>query len=224
MMVWILPSINRPEKCKAVIDQIKKVGCSSPGILLVNGGDPTPYYNIELPDGWIFHYSKTNLGVCGAMNKMLREHPDEPWYGLICDDEFVLTEGWDKALIEAADDWNIAHGNDGWQSERRIHGIVALGGDLVRTLGWMALPGLWHWFVDDTWELLARECGLRRFLPEVRMEHKHWLAGKAVKDEINWLGESKATNDQNVFLTWVREEAAVTIQKVKERMLCGQKI
>jgi len=220
--MWILPSINRPEQCKAVIDRIRSIGCNSVGVLLVNGGDPTPYYAIDLPEGWIFRYVKTNLGVCGAMNKILRDYPDELWYGLICDDEFIYTENWDEKLIEAAGEWNIAHGNDGWQSHERIHGYVCLGGKLVRSLGWIALPGLWHWFVDDAWELLARECGLRRFLPCIKVEHRHWMAGKNVKDDINWLGESRATSDQKVFLTWVRNGAAQAIQTIKEKMACSQ--
>jgi glycosyltransferase involved in cell wall biosynthesis len=216
--MWILPSYNRPDQCREVIEQMKKMGCSTRGVLLVNGGDSKPYENIELPEGWTGLYLLRNLGVCGAMNKLYELYPDEPWYGLICDDEFPLTENWDTQLVEAAGDWKIAHGNDGWQSQERIHGIVVLGGKLVRELGWMALPGLWHWFVDNTWELIAGYCGTRVLVKDAFMEHRHWRAGKAAKDEVHELGESRALEDRAIFVRWATGDARIVLNKLKDKM------
>jgi len=217
--MWALISYNRPEKCKAVIDQILKVGCSTSGVVFVNG-DKTGY-DFELPENWKWFYSPENIGVCAAMNKVFELYPSEPYYGLICDDEFVYTEGWDIKLAEAAGRWNISHGNDGWQSVTRLHSYVTVGGDLVRECGWWSLPGLWHWYHDDVQELLARNLHLKRYCKDIRTEHKHYLAGKAEKDITYQAGESKKGKDQFVYNVWLQNEAPALIKRIKEKMNNG---
>lgn len=217
-VMWVLPTYNRPELCKAVMDQINDVGCSTRGILFVNGYYQYPEYKkIVLPETWRMVVSPENIGVCAAMNKVYREYPDEDFYGLICDDEYVYTRGWDERLSEAAGAWNISHGNDRWQSNGRIHGYVTVGGNLVRECGWWALPGLWHWFHDDVQELLAQTCELRRFCEDVVVEHKHHQAGKATKDGTYTMGESRKDADQQCFENWKRTEATNLMHRILEK-------
>jgi hypothetical protein len=218
--MWFLPSYNRPEQCQAVIDQINKVGCTGTGLLWVNGRDRMDEYaKIKLPNNWHGVSSRENIGVCGAMNECFKRFPDEPFYGLICDDEYTYSTNWEKRLSEAAGGWKISHGNEGWQSQKRIHSYVTVGGDLIRECGWWALPGLWHWYHDDVQELLARECGLRVFCDDVMTEHKHYLAGKAPKDITYSAGESKRIQDQQVFEKWKAEEAAALIERIKHKSI-----
>lgn len=202
--MWLLPSYNRPEQCRAVIDQINKIGCETFGLLWVNGPEQLEKYKkIELPSLWRVHYHEENIGVCGAMNAAFGMYPEQPYYGLICDDEYVYTPAWDKTLSQAAGNWHIAHGNEGWQSSRRIHSYVTVGGELVRECGWWSLPGLWHWYHDNVQEVLAAHAELRIFCQDVRTEHKHYLAGKAEKDTTYSSGESRATQDEAVFKNWI---------------------
>lgn len=215
--MWFLPSYNRPEKCKEVLQQIRRVGCSTPGLLFVNGGDHEPYKELELPDNWTIQFSDTNLGVCGAMNWCFNSYPDEAFYGLICDDEYVYTPEWDKKLIMAAGKTRISHGNDGWQSKQRIHAYATYGGDIVRACGWWAPPGLWHWFFDDVWELIAKDFKFRRFVPEVKCEHKHYLAQKSEKDETYEAGESKKDSDQANYNKFMNEIYPALKENLKQK-------
>lgn len=217
--MWILPTYNRPEQCAAVLSQIEKVGCSTPGIVIVNGYDGIGKYSrIKMPPHWKIFFSPVNLGVCGAMQLHFLNHPFEPFYGLICDDEYVYTPGWDTTLIKAAGRFGIAHGNDGWQSETRLHTYATWGGDLLRTVGWWALPNLWHWYFDDIWEGFARDCGLKRFCRDVQTEHKHYLAGKAIRDKTYAAAELKAVEDLQRYQHWSQNEYPRVRDKVKQAM------
>lgn len=216
-MGWLLPTHNRPEQCSAVLAQIKRLGNCTIGCVMVNGREQADdYKRLEawLPDGWYMEFLPQNLGMCGAMQHYFHGHPNDPFYGLVCDDEYVFTPGWDKTLVEAAGKFGIAHGN-GWQSQNRLHNYVTWGGDLIRTVGWWALPGLWHWFFDDAWEAIAGALGLRRFCPTVNTEHRHYLAGKAERDATYALGESRATQDQQRFLDWHRHEWPALLERLE---------
>lgn len=202
--MWLLPTYRRPSKCGEVLKAINYVGVSSPGLVLVNGTDDEKAYRaLKLPPGWMMEILPVNIGLCGAMNWTFHHYPNEPFYGLICDDEYVYTTGWDQRLIEAADTKYIAHGNDKWQSGKRMHAYVTWGGDLLRQIGWWALPGLWHWFHDDAWEQIASGLNIVKFCEDVYCEHKHYLAGKAEKDKTYLAGESRMMNDRQVYQAWL---------------------
>jgi hypothetical protein len=103
--MWLLPTYKRPGACAAVLGQINKVGCSTDGLVFVNGAEGEWRLNYSqmlaahLPPGWTAHFNTDNIGCDAAMNWCFKHYPDEPFYGLICDDEYVYTPGWDRRLI-----------------------------------------------------------------------------------------------------------------------------
>lgn len=218
--MYIIPSLNRPSQCAQVIDRLKKHKCSTPGILFVNTNEDDDghlYKTIALPPKWMLEIHNKNLGLCGALNWVFKKYPNEPFYGMITDDEFVCTDGWDKILVDAAGKWNIAHGNNGWQSDRRIHGFMTIGGELVRTIGYLMPQGLWHWFSDDVWESIAAGRNLRRFCQNVKIENKHWMLGNAHKDKTYELSESRNRQDQEIFMRWKENEFPIIMKRIWER-------
>jgi hypothetical protein len=217
--VWCLASLNRPEQCAEVIERLKKHGCSTPGVLFVNtneDGDGSLYKNIELPRGWHLEIHSKNIGLCGAMNWVFNKYPNEPFYGMITDDEFIATDGWDKILVDSAGVWNISNGNNGWQSHRRIHGFMTIGGELARSVGYLMPQGLWHWYSDDVWEAIANRAALRRFCPDVKIENKHWMLGNAAKDKTYELSESRNVQDREIFLRWQAKELPSIMKRVMD--------
>jgi hypothetical protein len=99
--------------------------------------------------------------------------PTSSFYGLICDDEFVMTPSWDTRLIEAAGDWCLAHGNNGDSSARFPHGFMTFGGKLVRFVGNLAPAEIRHAYFDNYWSLIAEACGIRRFCEDVIIDERH---------------------------------------------------
>lgn len=207
--MWLLPTFNRPEKCRDVLEQLSATGCSTPGVVWVNGGNRQDDYSALqslLPAGWTMHFNGKNVGVCGALNEFFMRHPGEKWYGLFCDDEFIHSRGWDIELVGAAGDWCISNANDNWQASLRLHTYVVWGGELLRSVGWWACPGLWHWYFDAAWEWLAAEFGLRRWCPTVKSEHRHINLAKASVDEAWGAGMSRRQQDAERFACWAYYE------------------
>jgi hypothetical protein len=227
--MWIYATYNRPVQFKECLMRLTQVGCSTPGIILIQGTDTLIEYQQAweeikrvTPEGnnlknWEFVILPTNLGYCGGLNEAFKLHPNEPWYGNITDDERVHSPGWDVKIPEAAGSWYVAHGNDHWQSEVRIHGLITWGGDLVRLCGGLAPPGMWHWWIDNYWETIAAECGLNKFVRDIMVEDKHYLSGKSEYDETYKMGESRKDEDKAVFDAWLAQ-ARPLIEKIKASM------
>lgn len=213
--MWFLISHNRPELCRRALEHIIKTGCSTAGKLIVNGSE---YPELPLPKGWDVITLPKNLGYCGAMNWCFQEFPNEKFYGMIGDDEIVKSDGWDEKLIAAGGDWYIAHSNDEWQSHRRIHGYAAFGGELIRSIGYIAPQGMWHWYIDNVWEDLSGALGLKKMCEDVITEHKHYISGKAEKDATYELGESRAMQDEEIYCRWRQKEFVGVVTRVRKAM------
>jgi hypothetical protein len=224
--MYCYPTFNRPNECGLLLEHLNQVGVNSKAIIWVNGGTEANIKKYEevfekhLPSGWITHIHAKNIGFCQAANEIFTLYPDEPFYGLITDDEYVYTPDWDKFLIEAAGQWNVAHGNNHWQSHMRCHGYSTFGGDLVRNVGYLFPQGLWHWFSDDVWEHIARACGLERFERDINIEDKHWMnpRHRTPRDDTYLLGESRAVQDQAIFMKWRAEEFPAIVRRVNKAM------
>ncbi len=215
--MWFLVSHKRPEECKRALTRIREVGCETPGAVIVNGS-AEGYKDFPLPNGWKAHYLPENLGFCGALNWAYKQYPNEPFYGIIGDDELVESEGWDKKLIAAAGDWCIANSNDRWQAERRIHGYTAFGGELIRTVGYIAPPDMWHWYIDTVWEDISEPLMLRRFCRDVLTEQLHYLTGKSERDATYESGEKHSKRDAEIYAEWKATEYDKIIKRIGEKM------
>lgn len=216
--MWIIPTLSRPENVAELLKQASALD-DSKGIVFVNGMEYAEEYKslITLPAGWQMKLHPENIGALGALNWLLEEYPDEPFYGFIGDDEFVYSKDWNTQLTEAAGSWNISHANDGWQSAQRIHSYVCIGGDLARKVGYLAVPGCWHWFgFDAMWEAIAQHLPIRNFVEKVETEHRHFMAHKVAKDTCYALGESKQKEDEKVFAAWIKSKLPAVIKKIRK--------
>lgn len=216
--MWLLPTHNRPERCQAVLDAISEMGCTTRGVVLVNGGTLHAYQDVRPPQGWGIVFKSENLGLCGAMQWCFETFPDEPFYGQVTDDEYVRTPGWDKLLSEAAGRWYVAHGKNHAKSTELPHGFMTFGGDLVRAVGWWEPPELWHWYSEAFWDVIGKRLGLMRPCPEVLIEEKHYSTGKVEFDETNRLGEMHKDRDQELFIAWLRDRSEAGMLATCERV------
>jgi len=202
--MWLLPTYNRPEGCKRTLQSLIDTGCTTPGVVVVNG-NLDGYEDLPLPTSWMVHVTDSNLGSCGAMRWAFNQYPHEDFYGYISDDETAHTEGWDQLLIEAAGEFYVAHGNNGVTSKDNTIGFCTIGGDLVRKVGWWAPENLWHWYFNAYWEVIAKRCDIRKFCKDVEIVERHYKLNTAEFDETYRLGEEKNEADQLLFLEWLRD-------------------
>ena len=210
--IWILPTFGRPERCQATLDSIASAGASC-GVVWVDG-DPDPRYaTLKLPNGWHKIEASRNVGLVAVLNAAFRLNPKEPWYGFISDDSIVKTRGWERKLVEAAGRAGFANSADGWQADKRMHGAIAFGGELVRSLGWIAPPALFHSCCDDAWEYLGRELANWTYVSDVMVEHQHAWNKKASDDATYRKNYSTLDADRKSFVKWVQTEGKWAIEK-----------
>lgn len=171
-----------------------------PGVLILNTDDELDYRSVMLPKGWRRVVTKPTY-LSDALNRGLAHVPGEPWYGILNDDHLPKTEGWERAVIDAAGEHGIAWPHDNYA--KRISSHVK-GGELVRLLGWFVCPKIKHFWLDDVDELIAAEIG-GKYLPDVVVSHEHVNAGRMPIDRTYMERPSNAA-DKAAFEKWKLEE------------------
>ena len=164
------------------------------------------------------HYGVSNLGLVGRLNKGMHDllgrsrlHSgtcigegcaQHTHVGFMGDDHRVRTKGWDLELAEAAGHWGMAYGDDGIQDEALPTAMV-MSADVLRTLGYMGPPTLWHMYVDNFWLKIAQGLGTMAYRGHVKIEHLHHSVGKSQVD-----ASYNSTNSEQVYerdrLAWER--------------------
>lgn len=180
--MWVLPSRSRPGNVARFINACHDQGIPAPLWLRVDLDDEriNGYRRLDLPDGWAMVEGPRD-GLASLYNAAFKTLQDRPFYGVLADDIVPETKDWDKRLIEAAGSDGLAFGDDGINGS--IHAThFVLGGDLVREIGWLALPGLSRIFIDTAWVDIARSRGVLRYLPDVILRHHHFSNGRAFFD------------------------------------------
>ncbi len=197
--MWILPSRSRPHNLLRLIDAWYETGASTPVELCMDSDDPClPQVEaINIPSGW-----KIVVGHRGPLsviyNAAHERHPDALWYGFIADDVVPLTNGWDIKLIEAAGSDGMAVPAGGETTGGCPHFV--LGGDIVRSMGWLSLPGLDRIYIDTVWGDVAKARGVYREVQDVTLEHRHFSNGKAFIDKTYI--KSRKQKDKFIYDNW----------------------
>lgn len=155
---------------------------------------------MDSPPGW--HVFMDQRGpLAGIYNDAFRRHPNEAWYGFIADDVVPLTPDWDVRLIEEAGSHGMAVPAGGHDVNGAPHFV--LGGDLVREIGWLSLPGLDRLYIDTVWQRIAEARGTLKRVPDVVLEHRHFSNGKALMDDT--YRKHNKMRDKLTFDNWRNE-------------------
>lgn len=140
--------------------------------------------------GWTNHLAGLLAGGYGAVASL-------------GDDHVPRTQGWDRLLLEAIAEMGgtgFAYGNDLHQGSALATSVV-VSSDVVRALGWLMLPALSHFHVDDVWVALGRDAGCLAYLPGVVIEHVHPAWG-GPWDDLYASEAGRGPADQAAFTAW----------------------
>jgi hypothetical protein len=156
--MFIVPTYKRPERLKNLIQAYLNTKATAPVYVLIQGNAEL-YDGIEYPDIWTVEVLDKNLGLVAGLNYVYQKFPNEKWYGIICDDQMPITEGWDQTLLNLLTDWNMVSTDDTLnKNDWRMAGIPVFGGEFIRFCGFIAPPCTWHICCDDWWELVGKTC------------------------------------------------------------------
>jgi predicted O-methyltransferase YrrM len=104
--------------------------------------------------------------------------------GFAGDDHLPQTIDWAKRYLTVLHEMGtgMVYGDDGYQG-RKLSTEWAVTSDVVRALGRMVPAPVEHMYCDNSMMDLFNGAGALRHLPEVRIEHRHPVAGKADSDD-----------------------------------------
>jgi len=216
-LVVVVPSRGRPEKARA-LTQVFRDTCTADTklVLSLDSDDPTRTdYPID-----VAAYIGPNRSMVEALNEAVTAYAPSMSFavGFMGDDHCPRTYGWDQAYLDALHEMGtgIVYGNDLLQGER-LPTQCAMTVDIVQALGFMAPPTLTHLAVDNFWVDLGRAADCIRYLPDVIVEHRHPVAGKAAWDAgyLRVNSEEMYRRDLSEFDRWKRNEMPAAVAKVR---------
>jgi hypothetical protein len=217
--MWFLITRNRPQGTQALINAMRDTGEIPTCAVMVDG----PMYPIEWPTHWKIHNSFGHLEMQRGLNALLKMYPNEPFYGILTDTHRPQTPEWATKLRDAAADWDIAICNTTKNRMNPRTGLrrvttMAIGGDLVRAIGWIWLDRVTHLYGDDAWEDIGYALDCIQYLPDVVILALLKRDGEVPIDSNHhrkWKGQSYMASDAAAFEAWKRDEFPKLIERLK---------
>lgn len=205
MLAILVPSRGRPQNLRRLISAVDATASDSLVYVRLDNDDKSEYDTtgaIAIKGPRVFFAASINE-LAAMATKDGATH-----LAMFGDDVVPETVGWDRMLVDALDGrLGVAYGSDGLE---HLHGPDLPTHYVTQTevylrLGWLALPGLRHLFLDN----VAREigCGLGNFVyvPEAKITHNHPWAGLADDDQTYREGgrnKRVRQHDKVVFDRW----------------------
>ena len=219
--MWLLPSRGRPKECQEAIDACTAAGMTSRAVVSIDTRI-SDYPDLVVPKNWTI--DRSPLDMADAMRWALDRFPNDRTYGWLSDDLRPVTEHWDKMLEKAAEPWSIVCCYEGADVRARneMTGAMCWGGELVRTVGWWALPGVRQAGIDDAWyNVIGHQINNIVRLKEVEVRHlrKGVLREHDDTDSRERDGEPYIGKDFDVFGLWRNsKDAEFTVNRIRRAM------
>lgn len=174
-LLTIIPTRGRAKQCERLIESFDKT-TDNADLLFVVDPDDDSYDGFD----WKGHTFVT-MDPRGTMVEKLNfaagafldDYDQMVWYA---DDNEFITPHWDTLMLKKL---NGELGGTGWVysfDQRRIDipETWLVSTNIVKLLGWFALPMLNQYYVADSLSLLARRADMIRFCSEVTVAHHHY--------------------------------------------------
>lgn len=192
MLTVIVPTRSRPEAALQVVNAVvdtRQIHDTNV-VLAVDSDDPMLDLYREVagtrPDMTRVEVVRGGWMVAALNEAAMRVVADSEVtaVGFLGDDHRPRTRGWDAAYLSALHELGagIVYGDDLLQHEF-VPTQCAMSASIVRALGWMSPSELKHMYVDTFWKDVGNVARKLRYLPDVVVEHLHYLNGKATEDD-----------------------------------------
>jgi len=198
-LLLIVPTRGRPESIIRLMKAMRDT-CKMETHLVIGVDDDDP--------GLSRYGELTGLTMVTGPRKGLAEWTNDlamarvaeyPYLASLGDDHVPVTPGWDRALIRAIESAGGVGFAYPWDDTREdIPEACVMSSAIVAALGWMCLPDLQHWYVDNVWADLGKGIGVLRHLRAVKVSHA-WKADQTSKDS-----SERLAADRDAYYQWRR--------------------
>ena len=216
-MTWILTSLGRPQRIRAVVDSYDW-GRERVLLALWEKDRCLPdYLAHEWPETWKIE-TVAMRGNGPTYNEILHRYPHERCYGFLADDAVLDHQGMLRRLEETAGNWNIAYANDKHHGEA-IPTMPCMGGELVRAIGYLSPACLVHWAIDCAWKEIGERLDCLRYLPELTYTHLNPIWGTAPDDQTYAHARWASFGYEELFRGWMLNELPRDVDRVRQARL-----
>jgi len=217
-MCVVVPSRTRPASIERLAEAFEDTGALATLLVLVDDDDPELAGYEALGLEWLEVGPRQRIGpLINSWAPVLADRFDV--IGFMGDDHCPRTPEWDAKILETSTPWTVVYGDDLLQGQN-LPTAAFQGSGLVRTLRQFNPPGCDHLYLDNYWKTLGDRLGTLRYLPDVIIEHLHYINGKATEDalykEVNDAG--MYSHDADAWMRYANGPMQLDLIKVGEAM------
>lgn len=214
----VLPSKGRPEKIEGLYDSWRKTTDGKSEVIVALDDDDPMLKRYKRHKDIRFDVGK-GKSFADACNRIFKKYSDYKYYFILSDDHRIRTKKWEILFTEAIEKnggKGVSAGNDLIYGEKRPSSAL-VSGEIFRSLGFIALPGLIHMFTDNFWLEIGKHLGKFYYFPEIIIEHMHYSVGKSPVDAFYLAVDNKIVyqHDRKIFMDWKKSQMEIDIKKVK---------
>lgn len=213
-MVWIVPSRERPHKTRRLLEACRRTGMSTPLVVVIDETDPQRS-DYEAIGCALLVYPGESAGCAAKCQHAFERYSNLLWYGFLMDDMEPMTPGWDRDLSNACRPDMVAFCRDGLPKNKLATPVI--GGDLLRSVGFVAPAGLKHYGGDLFWRDLAKATKRGVFLDhhEIRMSDRVAGESETTWDAPKRIQKARQHEDQAVWDAFI---ASGEMKKIIDRL------
>lgn len=215
-LLVITPTRGRPERALRLASSISRTATLKTDLCLAfDDDDETAPATVAAVQPYeVLCMAGPRQGLGPWTNQVAEAHfGDYKMFASFGDDHVPRTLGWDAECqreIEAMEGGIVAP--NGLLSAGMPEQVV-ISASLVEALGWMCLPGLDHWYVDQVWYDLARATHRYRWLERVFVEH--WQKPDDATGQEAW---RSLDHDRIVYASWLMEGYPADCDKARKAL------
>jgi len=177
-------------------------------------------YNL---DDYLWLYGDN--GFCRTVNCMVEDNPGYGAYMILNDDQVIQTKDFDKIIMTKIDElaekyghriW-IPHWNDTVQGETLCQSFATKEFlEIFKT--YYPDKCMRHLYSDNLYHFIGDACGILHYIPEVTIEHRHFVNKKAEIDDTYKQTNSKERYEQDgkAFAEWLNRDAVSVCRAICE--------
>lgn len=204
--MWIIPSRGRRSN---LVRFFKESQPMTRTLVILDDDDAENYAPLHFPPHVIVRiWPRARLGE--HYRRAFEQFPNEDYYAFGADD-ILPVHGFDMLLERAGNKRVVIWGHDG-DKGNCTHPWV--GGDLVRAAGFLAVPGLQHFYIDNFWNEVAVRMRRGGLVPHVQLNHLHFTNGKAPMDE-TYKNRPSSADDKAVYDTFMAKEFSAIMGRIR---------